>query len=353
MKGRYDRRLCPWSSADGHGVLAAAVLTFDYDETLPPLRRLIRLSNRAQWHAEAIDWARTLPDRPGPYERVLEWHGIWRSDYIRRLSRAKQEALARQMVAMEFSQILHGEQAAMMLAGQLTSSVDDLDARVFAAHQAQDEARHVIAIRGVVERLGPIYPCGPVLERNLSQLLNSSIWPKQVLGLQLFLEARALLSFREHLLFVRDDVFRDVITKIERDEAHHVAFGVQYLKRGIEGLTAAETEEVLTYAGWLDDNLWNMTQQAEFRQAFDEVDLDFDECFSQPQWGIGGGMSPNAQKSVHGMHHQFEQWFARMLSRVGLAAAVRPKDDEGEAVEVSETNALPWMAVAEGTEESK
>ena len=36
------------------------------------------------------------------------------------------------------------------------------------------------------------------------------MWPKQVLGLQLFLEARALLSFRQALLFVRDPLFRDV-----------------------------------------------------------------------------------------------------------------------------------------------
>ncbi len=335
------------------------VLTFEYDERLPPLRRLIRLSNRAQWTVEAIDWDQVLPDRPGPYERVLEWHGIWRSDYIRRLPRAKQEALARQMVAMEFSQILHGEQAAMMLAGQLTGSVDDLDARIFAAHQAQDEARHVVAIRGLVERIGPIYPCGAVLEQNLTQLLGSPIWPKQVLGLQLFLEARALLSFRQHLLFVRDEVFREVISRVERDEAHHVAFGVQYLQQGIEALTAREVDEVVTYARWLDANLWSMTQQEEFRQAFDEVNLDFDECFRQRRWSIGGDMSPQTQKSVHGMHRQFERWFARTLTRVGLEAAVRearpdagcsPFDGRG-AGEPTTDDVLPWMALAEGTEQ--
>ncbi len=327
------------------------MLTFEYDEALPPLQRLVRLSNRSQWTVEAIDWARPLPDRPGPYERVLEWHGIWRSDYIRRLPRAKQEALARQMVAMEFSQVLHGEQAAMMLAGQLTSSVDDLDARVFAAHQAQDEARHVMAIRSLVQRIGPIYPCGPVLGQNLSQLLTSPIWPKQVLGLQLFLEARALLSFREHLLFVRDDVFRDVITKIERDEAHHVAFGVQYLRRGIEGLTPAELDDVGRYAAWLDSNLWSMTQKEEYRQAFDEVDLDYDACFAQLQWSLGGELAMATRKSVTRMHTQFGRWFERMLVKVGLPAAVSPRreptddDDAGGS-----DDALPWLTIAENAE---
>ena len=74
---------------------------------------------------------------------MLEWHGILRYDYVMSLPPRRQEELARQFVAVEFSQILHGEQAALMLAGQLTSSVTDLDARIFAANQAKDEARHV------------------------------------------------------------------------------------------------------------------------------------------------------------------------------------------------------------------
>ena len=328
------------------------LLTFDYDEKLPSLRRLVRLSNRAHWDADAIDWARALPDRPGPYERILEWHGIWRSGYIQALTRSQREALARQMVAMEFSQILHGEQAAMLLAGQLTGSVDDLDARIFSAHQAQDEARHVIAIRGLVERIGPIYPCGPVLEQNLSLLLDSPIWPKQVLGLQLFLEARALLTFRQHLLFVKDEVFRDVVTRIERDEAHHVAFGVQYLKRGVDALGAEDLDDVIAYARWLDENLWNMTRQDEFRQAFEEVDLDYDECFRQLGFTIGGRMTLFAQQSVDSMHHQFRGWFERMLGRVGLEAAIPPPEPSpfGDDPPVDMPDALPWIAVAENAE---
>ena len=324
------------------------MLTFAYDEVLPPLRRLIHLSNRAQWNTEAIDWSRELPARPGAYERVLEWHGIWRSDYIRGLERSKQEALGRQMVAMEFSQILHGEQAAMMLAGQLTSSVDDLDARIFAANQAKDEARHVMAMQQLVGRLGPIYPCGPVLKKNLDQLLASPMWPKQVLGLQLFLEARALLSFRQHLLFVHDEVFRDVIIKVERDEAHHVAFGVQYLRRGVDALSEEGVEEVVRYARFLDENLWIMTQREEFRAAFEEVDLDYDECFRQLQWSMGAIMTPGARRSVDTMHRQFEGWFNGMLERVGLGAAVRAREAEPKQ---TTANMLPWIDLAEASED--
>ena len=131
-----------------------------------------------------------------------------------------------------------------------------------------------------------------------------------------------------------------------------MAFGVQYLRRGVEALGHSEREDVLQYASWLDTNLWAMTQKEEFRQAFDEVDLDYDECFRQLQWSVGGALSPNAQKSVDSMHRQFAQWFDRMLNRVGLGEAARPTtgavltDDEPPsgpvATPVEANDALPW-----------
>jgi hypothetical protein len=312
------------------------MLCFDYDLSIPSLTRLITLSNRSQWNAEDIDWKRPLSLRGGEYEAVLEWHGILRYDYVMSLPPRKTEELARQFVAVEFSQILHGEQAALMLAGQLTSSVTDLDARIFAANQAKDEARHVTAVRDLVQRIGPIYPCGEVLHANLTELLECNIWPKQVLGLQLFLEARALLSFRQHLLFVKDPVFRDVTMRIERDEAHHVAFGIQYLENGIAELGEEEQRELFEYARFLDQNLWYMTQQDEYRAAFEECDLDFDECFRRaPTSFLAPRLGADKTKSVEDMHHQFAGWFKNAMSRVGLAEAI-----EGEA---SNAETLPWI----------
>ncbi len=326
------------------------MLSFEYDEQLPSLRRLIRLSNRAQWNIEDIDWSRKLSFRGGEYVRILEWHGIWRFDYIQTLEPRKAELLARQLVAMEFSQILHGEQAAMMLAGQLTSSVDDLDARIFAATQARDEARHVEAVRDLVQRIGPIYPVGEVLKSNLEQLLVCDLWPKQVLGLQLFLEARALLSFRQHLLFVRDPVFRDVITKIERDEAHHVAFGVQYLKTGVDDLNEEDRTELIEYTRHLDKTLWNMTQHEEFRAAFEEIDLDFDACFSENTASfLTPRLGPQHQKTVEDMYRLFDRWFKNAARRVGLAEGLAPDKQAQDPHESTEetSDVLPWVNLPE------
>jgi hypothetical protein len=308
------------------------LLCFEYDLSIPALKRLISLSNKSQWNAEDIDWNRPLSRRGGEYEQVLEWHGIYRYDYVRSLPPHKSEELARQFVAFEFSQILHGEQAALMLAGQLTSSVSDLDARIFAANQAKDEARHVVANRDLVQRIGPIYPCGEFLEENLEGLLESKLWPKQVLGLQLFLEARALLSFRQHLLFVKDPVFRDVIMRIERDEAHHVAFGIQYLKDCIAELSAEERAEVVAYAQFLNENVWVMTRPEEYRAAFEECDLDYDECFRRTSSSfLTPTLGLDKQKSVDAMREQFSRWFRSAVTRIGLGDALGEKSDSDDA----------------------
>ncbi len=319
------------------------MLCLDYSQELPSIRRLITLSGRAQWNAEDIEWS-PVPDRGGLYERILEWHGIRRYDYIQRLPPKKTEALARQLVAFDFSQILHGEQAALMLAGQLTTSVDDLDARIFAANQARDEARHVMAVREIVGRLGPVYECGPLLYDNIQMLLECDLWPKQVLGLQLFLEARALLSFRQHMMFIRDPVFIEATKRIERDEAHHVAFGVQYLRNGVSDLDPETKDELIEYARYLNENLWVLIEHEQYRAVFEEVDLDFDECFAEPP--SVSFLSPKIgidnQRRLDTMMGKFESWFAGAIQKVGLADAFN-KSWSGKAEEPDDTQIeLPW-----------
>lgn len=319
------------------------MLCLDYDLEIPSLKRLITLTNRATWTPDEIEWQRPLSKR-GEYEPILEWHGLMRNEYITSLGHQQREDLARQFVAVEFSQILHGEQAAMMLAGGLTTAVKDLDARLFAANQARDEARHVQAVRGLVNRIGPIYPCGAILAENLDTLLTCNMWPKQVLGLQLFLEARALLSFRQALLFVRDPLFRDVTTLIERDEAHHVAFGIQYLKTGIDELNPEQKKDVEAHARLLNDNLWAMMQPHEFRAAFDELDLNYEECMAAQSVSFSAPMlAAHKRDTVDTMHEQFSRWFENAIRRVGLAGALEEEKQVADDLSQEIGTVLPWL----------
>lgn len=304
----------------GHsGSMPGFALCADYERGIPELRRLISKSKRAQWQREDIDWTALVSG--GDYERILEWHGALRSDYCRKLPPADKERLARQMVAFDFSQILHGEQAAMMLAGQLITAVEDLDAKLYAAMQAQDESRHVEVVLGLVRRLGPVYPESPRQRQLLETLIRSDAWTKQVLGLQLFVEARALLCFRQHLLFVADPVFQDATRRIEGDEARHVAFGLKYLRHGVRDLTAAERAEMVAFASWLNDNIWRMTAAAEYRACFEECDLDFAEfnaTYRAPRT-LAPEMSLASKKSLLMMYEEFGAWFQRSMRKIGLS----------------------------------
>lgn len=322
-------------------------LCFDYDQEVPTLQRLIALSAKTQWSLQDVDWEQRVG--VSAYERILDWQGATRSEYVQGLPKKKKEELARQFTAFDLSQILHGEQGAMLLAAQLTGDVDDMDARIFAATQAKDEARHVMAVKELVGRIGPVYPCGPVIEKMITGLLDSSLWPKKVIGLQLFLEARALLSFRQFLLFIRDPVFRDAIMKIERDESQHVAFGIQYLKSTIESLDKEDRETLIDYALFLDENVWNMTHYDEYRAVFEEIDLDYDyfrETFQAKSF-LAGGVSPRTQKTIDEMHTTFEKWFIGAVSRIGLEEVLERREKAGVLVDVEEgesiEESLPWV----------
>ena len=242
----------------------------------------------------------------------------------------------------------------MMLAGQLTNCLSDLDARLFAATQVRDEARHVEAGREIVGRLGPIYPCGSVLRRTLEDLLKSKSWPKQVLGLQLFLEARALLSFRQQMLFVDDPVFCDAVLRIERDESQHVAFGIRYMQNEIGEISFEEREELVKYALWLDQNVWRMTQPHEYRAPFDECNLDYAE-FRRTQRvdsRLAPRLSNGERKTVAGMLQQFQKWFYRALARTRIvrpgetiAGVVIPEDTlDGFEALFTDREELPWVS---------
>jgi len=325
-------------------------LCLDYDTELPTIRSILARSKKTQWTMDEIPWADELSG--DEYLRVLDWQGAMRSSYVRGLSKKKLKELARQFVAFEFSQILHGEQGAMMLAGQLTNCLSDLDARLFAATQVRDEARHVEAGRAIIGRLGPIYPCGSLLKETLEGLLESRSWTKQVLGLQLFLEARAMLSFRQQLLFVDDPVFREAVLRIERDESQHVAFGIRYMKNGVDELSHSDREELVKYALWLDQNVWRMTQPHEYRAAFEECDLDYTE-FRRTQERLDPlrpQMTHAERNTVRDTMGKFQKWFHRALVRTEI---VRPGEHiagidipldilDGNYPVLTDSEYLPW-----------
>ena len=69
--------------------------------------------------------------------------GHHRMPFFQKLSQTQREAFTAHSTAQLMSQFLHGEQGAVMTAACVTHSVPDINAKLYAATQTMDEARHV------------------------------------------------------------------------------------------------------------------------------------------------------------------------------------------------------------------
>src|SRR5574338_368078 len=116
------------------------------------LESLYSKSKRHQGNAELdVDWSgydasSDLLDRSQDF--------LSRLDCVAALPDDVQRRLFREAATFTLSQILHGEQAALMVCGQLVNVVPDLDGKFAAAVQVMDEARHVEVFARYLAKVG-------------------------------------------------------------------------------------------------------------------------------------------------------------------------------------------------------
>ena len=107
-----------------------------------------------------IDWNR-------PYEELKEPYPIFWDDYppYQKMTDKKKVEFLRHRQAWSMSQFLHGEQGAVLVASQLTSCAPTFNAKLYAASQTFDEARHVEAFNKYIQtRTKLMYPVGNELK---------------------------------------------------------------------------------------------------------------------------------------------------------------------------------------------
>ncbi len=93
------------------------------------------------------------------------------------------------MNAWTLSQFLHGEQGALLVASQLTSCAPTLNAKLYAASQTFDEARHVEVFNKYLQtKAGYMYPVDPALKSLLDKILTDPRWDLKFIGMQLIIE---------------------------------------------------------------------------------------------------------------------------------------------------------------------
>jgi hypothetical protein len=219
-----------------------AVFTWDYGVQRPDLRSLYERSKDAMWNARTdVAWdtpvdpeAPSVPDQMSPIFGTHLWDRLNKKTELPKLRRLH--------CSWMFSNFLHGEQGALLAASQILAAVPSADAKLYAATQVMDEARHVEAYdRYLRDKVGCTFPISPHLKSLLDSILRDPRWDMKYLGMQIMVEGLALAAFGFIHQMSSEPLIRDITHRIMQDEARHVAFGVLSLK----GLYAEMSESEL------------------------------------------------------------------------------------------------------------
>jgi hypothetical protein len=221
--------------------------TWEYGSEVAELRALYEKGKVNQWNAEVdLDWS--LPCSKD--EWLMTPQGSMLASLLQMMGRdeATQKAAMFDEINYVLSQLLHGEQAALQLCGQLTNVCDKMDEKWYAASQVVDEARHIEALSKFMQRkMGAIYPIGPTLKILLEKLLEARSAQQKTLGMQTLFEGMAVgimdLMRRE----CRNPLLSEMIRRVEQDESRHAAFGVLTMRRVVKD---AEPEQMAEMEDW-------------------------------------------------------------------------------------------------------
>ena len=221
---------------------------YNWDYTIQDnrIKRLYELGKELNWNAGTdIDWSQPMPDR-GDTPPPIFW-----DDYkpYQELSNEDKFKFLQHRGSWSLSQFLHGEQGALLVASQLVSCAPTFNAKLYAASQTFDEARHVEAFNKYIQtRQRMMYPIGNGLKSLLDKILTDPRWDLKFIGMQIIIEGLALAAFNVARQGTNDPVFKDMLYLIIRDEARHVTFGVNYLEEFIKTLSEEELEERAMFA---------------------------------------------------------------------------------------------------------
>ena len=241
--------------------------------------RLLDLYDRGkamQWNAaERIDWTQDL-DFENPFVLPPELMPLHGSALFARMSRREQIEIVRQHQAWNTSQFLHGEQGAMICAAKTVQQVPDLDAKLYAATQVVDEARHVEVYRKLIAKFDtPAYPMTGALQTLLGQVLRDPRWDMTYLGMQVVIEELALAAFARIRDEAQNPLAAAVNAYVMEDEARHVAFGSLSLRDYYPHLTQAERDERESF---LIEACHLMRERFDSVDLWRDLDLPEEEC---------------------------------------------------------------------------
>jgi hypothetical protein len=241
-----------WTSRDatatagttGSAAAAAAAAAIDGGDA--KLRALYRKAKAYQWDGDSLAW--DTPIDPSGCPLGAHSFGVLELPIFNKLSKSQRELLNAHLTTLTLSQFLHGEQGALLVASQLAQCVPDLEAKLCAAMQTADEARHVEVFTRYVKRCAEVHPIRSKLRETLEAIVGQDEWAKKLVGMQVIVEGLALTSFHEYRRDAQDKLLHKLLELVIRDEARHVAFAPLYLKTALDKMHPDDKEALADFA---------------------------------------------------------------------------------------------------------
>ena len=222
---------------------------WDYTVADNRIKKLYELGKQLNWNGSIdLNWDYTHPadqklvqvDEQLPHETLAAYEALTEEEKIE---------FDRHDAAELLSQFLHGEQGALLVASQLTSCAPTYNAKLYAASQTFDEARHVeVFNRYLQDKIGIHYPINKNLKMLLDKILTDERWDLKFIGMQIIIEGLALAAFQMLKGLTKDPLLEQLLHYVIRDEARHVTFGINYLEDFVKTLSPEEVEERAEFA---------------------------------------------------------------------------------------------------------
>jgi len=222
---------------------------WDYTVADNRIKKLYELGKELNWNGSIdLNWDYTHPvdkrimepDEELPHETLDAYNNLTEEEKI---------LFDRHSTAELMSQFLHGEQGALLVASQLASCAPTYNAKLYAASQTFDEARHVeVFNKYLQDKIGIHYPINPNLKLLLDKILTDERWDLKFIGMQIIIEGLALAAFQMLKAITKDPLLKQLLHYVVRDEARHVTFGINYLEDYLKTLSPEEIEDRAQFA---------------------------------------------------------------------------------------------------------
>ncbi|HXW83014.1 MAG TPA: ferritin-like domain-containing protein, partial [Candidatus Binataceae bacterium] len=216
-----------------------------YASEAPDLRRLYENAKRDQWNASRdIEWTADVDLERGIFaNELVDGYG---TDALAKLDGKTFAKLNVEFSAWRLSQLLHGEEGAMLACSQLVDMVPGNDAKFFQATQVVDEARHTEVLNRYLQDKcgGRVYDITPNIKTLFGYILGNGKWFVKTVGLQLLAETFAVALFRMLAESALDPLLRSICKRILADESRHMGFSILSLPDEIGGLSPGDLSEL-------------------------------------------------------------------------------------------------------------